>query len=152
MPYRYTNKAYRNTLIVLALVQVAVLVWILSQFFEPPWLTYTNQPFPVEKRLYKPGDAVPITVSRCNTSGESRAYLITVELLSIDHPQKNSRVATAITGEPAEVGCTVYVNRNNYLPLGTSPGHYRFRGQAWIEGRINGRWIEWKSQPFRVTK
>jgi len=50
-------------LLVLFMSMLSYLIW-----FEPPWLVYTNSPFPLEKMQLKRGEPMVFRVERCSTA------------------------------------------------------------------------------------
>ena len=114
--------------------------------FEPPWLTYTNSPFPVLNSPVRPGTAVQMMVGRCSSANVTRVYALSRALVC----GKASLLLPAglVSIEP---GCTSVVSAVNIVPLGAPPGRCYLHGFGEIQGVVHTNSVEWKSQPFDVV-
>src|SRR6266403_5467736 len=63
-----------RTLAVLCVFILMLFIW--SKYFEEPYLTFQNLPFPVLAKAY-PGRVVPLAIERCNLSHWKRTYVTT---------------------------------------------------------------------------
>lgn len=132
-----------------ALLVGGIAGWLAWLWFEPPWLTYTNVPFPARVIQVRAGEVVPVTVARCSTATEPRAYDVTRQLERQDQPAQPVLLPLArVTADP---GCVTATSRLHAVPPGTPPGIYRLTGRALIEGSLHSHVVPWHSQPFEVV-
>ena len=130
---------------VLSAVFVSMLMYLV--FFEPPWLTYTNLPFPVLNSPVKAGSSIRLTVSRCSTASVTRIYAVSRVLVDKDGKQLLLPAGLA-TIDP---GCLDAVSASNVVPIDTPPGTYTLHGYGEIQGVVRTSSVRWESQPFEVT-
>jgi hypothetical protein len=134
----------------MVMVQLGVVGLLIALWFEAPWLSYENLPFPVlNEHALHVGDEIPLEVTRCNRSGESRSYLITRTFVNAQQP--DDVVMLQSTTLPIRAGCTTNTSRANKVPEGTKPGFYRIVGKAQVDSTLRTRWIDWSSMPFEVV-
>jgi hypothetical protein len=132
---------------VLLLALLVLSAFLFGANLEKPYLRYGNVPFPVITGTVKPGQAVQLTVERCNDSDAPRGYLVTHQLRNVD---TGAIVVLPDAWIEAPAGCTTSVSLLNIVPIGTPPGSYEARGRAIIEGRFGMHQVLWQSQPFAV--
>lgn len=117
-------------------------------FFERPFLTYSNVPFPVTQPVIHPGDVVPLEVVRCNASNVTRTYTVSHTLESVPAGRNVVLPASPVTLPP---GCTTALSLANELPANVPPGQYRLFGIAEVRGVLMVHYVEWYSKTFTVT-
>lgn len=131
----------------LALVIAGLVIW--GMFFERPYLTYQNLPFPPELQRVKPGQVMPLTVIRCSSASTIKSYLITHELERLDVATPN----VLMKSEPTSIkpGCHQSTSLINLVPIATPPGTYRVVGVAVVDGLFHTFPVPWHSQSFEVA-
>jgi hypothetical protein len=132
---------------VLFLVVLVLGAFLFGANLEKPYLRYGNVPFPAVTGIVRPGQAVQLTVERCNDNDSPRGYLVTHQLRNVD---TSAIVVLPDAWVEAPPGCTTSVSLLNIVPIGTPPGTYEARGRAIIEGRFGVHQVVWQSQPFAV--
>lgn len=128
------------------IVMIATASASLALLFEPPWLVYTNLPFPVLNSPVKAGNVVVIQVSRCSTARSTQIYTVSHALRGPGLP-----IILPATTVPIDPGCGSRVVATNKIPEGTPPGQYRLIGYGEIQGIIRSHSVQWHSQYFEVT-
>ena len=118
-------------------------------FFEPPWLVYSNLPFPVLNNPVRAGEAVELKVSRCSSDTHTRLYAISHKLVPSDGGDVTILRATESSIEP---GCNTLKSSINVVPLDAKPGKYVVTGYGEIQGIIRSSSIAWRSEEFEVVK
>jgi hypothetical protein len=144
-------RAYRSLqgMVILMVVLVCgIVVWAL--WFERPFLSYKNLPFPTEMAVVRPGDVIPLRVARCNSSDTVRFYGITHELISLDRLNEPSSILRHET-VALSPGCEESISRLNVIPPATQPGRYMARGIGIAQGMMRTFSVPWYSQPFEVV-
>lgn len=135
-----------GTLICFALT-VAWYGWL-----EPSWLTYRAMPFAPLVEQVVAGEAIPLRVIRCNSSGEEKSYLISHRLVRLDKPAGGQPDVILTPGlVDLDPGCKDEVSKANVPPKDTLPGIYFVRGRAKTEGLWRSIYVPWSSRPFRVV-
>ena len=119
-------------------------------FFEEPWLSYKNRPFPILHPTVRAGEVIPMRVIRCNSTARRRTYGFSHSLVRDDQP-----TVLPIQMPPAEVfidsGCHDADSLANVIPVNTPPGRYHVIGLATIQ-MISGPYsVEFDSQSFEVV-
>jgi hypothetical protein len=118
---------------------------------EQPWLSYTQLPFRVISRQVKTGEAVMMSVLRCNSDTKTRVYMVSHILMPEDrahlHPIMLPATATSIAP-----GCSEILSTVNVVPPGAAPGRYHVEGFAEINGTIKTFSIGWSSETFNVVQ
>lgn len=117
-------------------------------FFEKPFLTYKNIPFPPQMIQVYPGEIIPFHEERCNSDDKPRNYDSTHSLLNIDTHEPLLLPDVKIMIQP---GCTTAVSLLNRVPPETPPGKYVVFGTAEVHGTIRDFYIEWRTQEFEVV-
>ena len=125
----------------------AIVVWL--SLFDGPWLTYPILPLPVLMKSVHAGEAIPLSVLRCNSGEATRTYIISHSLVSIDGSQLEV-VLPPLTAS-AKRGCSTVESRVNIVPAGTPPGTYRIEGITEINGAVRNFSLPWMSEPFEVV-
>ena len=122
-------------------------MWLL--FFEPPWLTYPVQPFPIPIKSVQQGDVIPMRVVRCNNSGVRRNYSIARSIVDV-----NTNTAYALPDFLTWIdpGCQNTVSVAHRIPVTLPPGNYRVIGISEIHGALRSTHVEWRSEPFAVEE
>lgn len=118
-------------------------------WFQEPYLTYKNLPFPPTLQTVKPGQVMPLTVVRCSSASTIKSYTITHELRNEDGRSPAVIMpATLVTVAP---GCAQTTSLVNLVPAATPPGRYRIVGVAIVEGALRSIPVPWSSQAFEVA-
>ena len=130
-----------------ACLAVALCIGGYYVFFEPPFLTYPNLPFPVLTPKVKHGDAVQLDVRRCNSDTKTRVY-------GLAHSLVGETVTILLPAMPTSLppGCAQAVSVINVVPQGTPPGTYHIEGYAEVQGTLRTYSIPWRSAPFEVVE
>lgn len=125
-----------------------LILWAL--YFEKPFLSYVNLPFPVRLAQVKAGEVIPLTVRRCNSSDVIRFYDVTHEIRSLSDPSRPPRILTSERVSIAP-GCTEGVSLINMVPKNSPPGRYVVTGLGIVQGTARTFAVPWYSQPFEVV-
>ena len=143
-----TAAMFQKPMAMAAAVLMAVFVSMLMYlvFFEPPWLSYTNEPFPVLNSPVKGGDPVQMVVERCSEAKVTRIYAVSRTLVG-----SHTSIILPASLAAIDPGCTSVVSAVNVVPIGTPPGTYTLRGYGEIQGIVRTSSIRWVSQPFEVA-
>lgn len=123
-------------------------VW--AMYFESPYLTYTNIPFPqVAPALIVPGSNVSMLISRCGTNDKQIMYSSTQFAIN-----EETLVIIAFPVIPLVIlpGCQTDKNLVSKLPYDIPAGKYHFYGVTTITGGFINHDIPWTSQTFEVTE
>lgn len=123
----------------------------LALWFQPPYLTYENLPFPPHLKAVRAGEVMPLTVRRCNSSGTLQAYLVTHELDSLSNPAMAAIVMPALP-TAIKPGCETVTSLINLVPAATPPGRYRIVGTGITQGALRSHVVPWHSEPFDVVE
>ena len=130
-----------GTLTVLFVVVLAYLV-----FLEPPWLSYTNTPFPVLNSPVRAGTAVQMLAGRCNSARVTRTYALSRTLKC-----KGYEIILPAGLVAIDPGCITVVSAVNVIPLGAPAGTCALHGYGEIRGVIRTISVAWESAPFEVA-
>ena len=130
---------------ILIVACAGILGWAL--FFEKPFLYYQNLPFPAPQTV-RAGEAVSLSVERCNSDTVSRAYNTTHGVRSVEtgHAVLLPDVSASI-----EPGCQRDTSKVNVIPKDTPPGKYTVFGVAQVAGLLRHFEIPWYSEQFEVV-
>lgn len=140
-----TFNALLGAFAALACIAVGSFVW--STYFERPYLHYQNLPFPVLATV-RAGDAVQLSVERCNSHAVKRTYDTTHTLTNLDTRRDDILPNVTVDIKP---GCHRGVSKINLIPANTVPGYYLVSGVAAVDGMFVKHKIAWYSEPFEVT-
>lgn len=136
----------------ISVVGFAVMVaWYV--FLEPSWLSYpAGSVFDPVRETFKPGDVVPLKVTRCNSSDEPEIYLIGARLIRLDQPANDPSPPVVLPGAPVLIvpGCLDEISKATTLPADTKPGVYFIQGLARTEGHVRSTSQAWSSRKFTV--
>ena len=134
------------------LISLCVLIFITSGFYvlfiEKSYLSYPSLPFPVRASALRPGDVIPMDISRCNSDKVDHSYSVARALREV----KTNRI---VPMEPIysmiPVGCmTASPSKVHKVPLDTEPGRYEFYGGAVTHGIVRTFDVNFRSQQFDV--
>lgn len=117
-------------------------------FFEEPYLSYENLPFPPLTPIVIAGDVVPLQVQRCNRSDNPKTYEIEHSLKDVE---RNTTIVLPSLVVQIEPGCHKSVSLINLVPAETPSGRYRVVGLAKIQGFLRPHLVEWYSGEFVVV-
>ncbi len=131
--------------LVLMFLTLGILAWLI--FFEPPWLVYSNLPFPVRTPVVHPGSPILMDVSRCSSATQTRVYIVSHRLINV---RDNTVYILPATTASIEPGCNTVVSSVNIVPKGAPPGRYRVSGFGEIQGIIRTSLVSWQSEDFDV--
>lgn len=131
------------------LIMSAAGLYVWANHFEQPYLYYQNLPFPAMASA-KPGEAVPLSVERCNRTGITQSYNTTHALKPIK-PQGSSIILPSVKVEIAP-GCHRSISKINVIPPNTKPGVYSVSGIAEVRGMFRRHEVPWYSEPFEVIE
>jgi hypothetical protein len=129
-----------------SLIIVAGALYMYATHIEQPYLYYQNLPFPTEMRVVA-GEAVPLSVERCNRTSTAKSYSTTHILTDAATKQPTILPNVQVSIEP---GCHRSLSKINVIPADTKPGHYTVSGIATVEGTFGWHRIAWYSEPFEV--
>ena len=119
-------------------------------FFERPWLSYKNNPFPPTVQNIRAGETIPMLVIRCSSSNIPRTYRFSHSLMNDSSPTALPVVLpdSVVSIEP---GCHEAISAANRVPKGTAPGIYHILGLVEIQMTLGTAFVEFYSQPFEVV-
>lgn len=134
------------------LISVCVLVFITCGFYalflEKSYLSYPNAPFPVQVTTLRPGDVIPLVISRCNADRIDHSYSVARALREV---KTNRIVPMDPIYSMIPVGChTASPSRIHKVPLDTEPGRYEFFGGAVTHGIVRTFDVIFRSEQFDV--
>lgn len=138
---------------VVASMVVVVAIFMYMLFFQTPYLTYENLPFPTVIEQVAPGEVMPIQIARCNSDHVLHNYTTTRAIERVD-PDKHGD-PDYIMLPPSHVnivpGCTTSISLLNRMPEHVPPGKYRLLGVAEVETPFRTHLVKWYSQTFQVV-
>lgn len=123
---------------------------IYSSYFEKPFLSYKNLPFPVTPEAVVPGQQISFVVVRCNSSHEIQQLVSTRALVSEDSIMK--AVAFDYIFLNIAPGCTPPTPLTATIPLGTAPGFYRLAGKSKVKGLAADHEVSWNTARIQVVE
>lgn len=129
-----------------ALIIIAGALYMYSAHIEQPYLYYQNLPFPADITVLA-GEAVELSVERCNRTAKVRTYRTTHALIDVDSRQSVLLPNVEVSIEP---GCHRSASRINVVPPDTKSGRYFVAGVATVEGAFVTHRVAWYSEPFDV--
>lgn len=133
--------------ITVLMMAVVVSVMYFFMFFDVPFLTYENLPFPANLKVVEAGRPMPLTVRRCNKSRAPRTYFTTHSLEDMDrHVYWLLPSVQVYIG----VGCATSTSLLNRIPSEVPSGTYRLVGIAEVRGVLRTHAVDWYSEPFKV--
>jgi len=136
-----------GTAAVLSVTALALLVY--GCWIEKPHIRYEGVPFAVGPGPFRPGQVIPMQVTRCNDTKTDGVY-------TVAHALKNVTTGAVYVMEPRvtviQPGCKTVTSLINVVPPGTPPGRYFLTGSALASGSLRSWIVPWHSQPFEVTQ
>ncbi len=138
----------------LAIVMVAVMFSIVGTlyfflFFDKPFLSYKNLPFPPVVQHVAPGEIVALTVHRCNSKDRPQTYTTTHTLVNVHTNQFWILPNVTVAIQP---GCILGTSLVNRVPEGAPPGLYKLFGMAEVPGVFRQHHVEWYTASFFVKE
>ena len=130
-----------------ALAAVLTGIYVYSAYVEKSWLRYTNTPFPVGSKKYRPGDLVETKIMRCSAINQPRQYHSSHELQCDGDPVRTLPTVD-FTAAP---GCTPVDAQINIAPETDKPKSCYFFGTTTVKGLIADHLVEWRTQKFDVV-
>lgn len=118
-----------------------------AKWFKAPWLRYQNLPFPTMAETIRPGEAMPLSVERCNDTNSTQTYSTTHTLVNADTGGTELMPDVILSIEP---GCHRTTSRINKSSLKIPPGQYYVKGDALIDGTFDIQKVRWYSEIFRI--
>ena len=117
-------------------------------FFEPPFLSYRELPFPTKFPAVRRGEVMPILVTRCSTADSTRTYGIAHKFVPVGW----DGVEVTMKAEFASIepGCGPTWSEINQTSKTMQPGTYRIVGVSDAKGTVRNYAVEWWSVPFEV--
>lgn len=144
---RHSPWPMRIAIVFLALLSCLVSTIFYYQFFEEPYLSYKNVPLPTRMDQVYPGEVIPMTVERCNTSGEMKVYKTTHTLHEVE---KNLYYVLRDETVAVPDGCTTAISNINVVPKDIPAGRYIVFGTSEIHGKLRTHFVDWYSTAFFV--
>ena len=134
-------------LIVLVMILLSGMIfYVVTDYFEESPLSYGPLPFPVQTPVVKPGGTVLVDIRRCNSDVETRYYVVTRKLKSVDGHRD---IALPSYSQSMDPGCETLTGLPVAIPS-YACGRYVDTGISYIEGRRKHFAIAWASEPFEV--
>lgn len=121
-------------------------VWVL--YFEVPYITYTNLPFPqATTSTYLAGQMTNVVISKCNMNTERVFYTSSSSLIN---DTTNEIVEFPKLPLVAAPGCQTDNAIFMRIPVNTKPGTYHFYGVTSSPGAYATHKVKWEAKPFTV--
>ena len=136
-----------------AVAMIGILVTIIFYylFFEKPYLSYTNVPFPALQSVVHPGEAMPIHVARCNSDNVPHVYEITRSLERVNQKgEARDYILLPDLRVQIKPGCSDADAQLHIIPAMTPSGTWRLVGLSEVHGVLVRHMVEWYSVPFRI--
>lgn len=128
---------------------LSLVTGLYAAWFEKPYLSYPDLPFPAAIQFARAGQVVPLKVMRCNSDNVSHNYLTTHAIKDVDTNTHTILPEVLVSIAP---GCTTSESKINFVPLGTTPGRKMFVGMVEIHGWFRTYNVDWHSDIFEVTQ
>lgn len=121
-------------------------IWV--YYFESPYITYKNEPFPHSNAvIYEPGAPISVVIVKCNSSA---AYIFYSSTSTMINEATGAVVVFPRTPLVATPGCQTEVATDMLIPRDTLDGRYHFFGVTTVSGGFASHKIAWKTEPFTV--
>ena len=135
-------------LLILFVSMLSYLVW-----FEKPWLSYPNDPFPPEKMQLKRGDPIVLKVERCSTATVNRSYGLS-RRLECNETSTGALKTIAIAPGTKDMapGCYAIISKDLLVPQETPIGWCRLYSVAETQGVVRSHSVESESKLFEVIE
>jgi hypothetical protein len=143
------HKAQYAALLSVSMMFATVGILFYFWFFEAPYLTFKNIPFPPVVTEAHPGDIIPLSIERCSSASKTKNYSTSHSLINVE---TNVNILLPDVRILIEPGCTSAVSLINRIPPETPPGKYIVIGTADISGTLREYHLDWRSQEFRVLQ
>jgi hypothetical protein len=121
-------------------------IWVL--YFEVPYITYINLPFPhIDPAVYVAGELTRVTIEKCNMSKDRVFYTSSSSMVNdktneiVDFPK-----IPLVSAPGCQANSAIYMR----IPATTKPGSYHFYGTTSAPGTYATHQIKWETQPFTV--
>lgn len=131
-----------------ALLFVGLVVAAVLFATDTPALYYLNTPFPLERRVLRPGDAVTAYAERCNRFGHSVPYHYARKLVALGGAVRANVLEEGQTFAPP--GCVRAWVPLLTVPATTAPGLYRLEAINVVNGQWRAFEVSWASEAFSV--
>lgn len=117
-------------------------------FLDKSYLSYPKVPFPVQVSTLRPGDSIPMEITRCNADKIDHSYSVARALREVN---TNRIIPLDPIYSMIPTGChTAMPSRVHKVPLETEPGRYEFYGGAITHGVIRTFDVIFRSEQFDV--
>lgn len=133
-----------NTICIIIIIELG----IYFAFFQPPWLSYTNSPFPVLNdggKVHR-GEDIRLLVARCSSSSTRRIFPIARRLVGPGNP-----IIVKSDSVPIEPGCQQVESRVTAASADAPLGFYSLEGYSEAAGPLRTTIVPWRSQQFEVV-
>lgn len=144
------RKLFTFLMIVTAMFFSGLMMWGSYYIFAPPWLTYEGA-IRVLVPSVRPGQAVPIRVTRCNIRGERGEYDVDRWLVPTSGTPGVVVTLQPSLGISIEPGCRTDDAALSVIPEKTAPGRYFITGTARLRSALIFNTVYWATEPFEVT-
>lgn len=117
-------------------------------FGEKSYLSYPVKPFPVAPGILRPGDIIPMKITRCNADNTAHSYQVARGMQEVTTGRlipMESIYSLLLTG--CKTADPTLAHR---IPLGTAPSRYRFYGGSVTHGILRTYEVTFESEPFDV--
>jgi len=132
----------------LFIISATALALVYIFFIEKPTVRYMNLPFPVLKKQFYAGEALPLKITRCSDAEERRVVTSSRYLENLGDDQEVLVLEMIAAIVPP--GCVTQIVKIHRVPDATLPGQYRLIGSANVPGMIRDFRVDWYSAPFDV--
>ena len=139
-----------NFWVPLILFTASCLFAMYAAFFEVSYLDYPVQPFPIIVQPIKPGDVIPMWVTRCNSSDSVKTYKITHIIKNISTGKAYLLPDVEVTIEASR--CVTETSLIHIAPKSLENGLYQVFGEAHTNGIIRKFHVKYWSGIFEVKK
>lgn len=127
---------------------MCLVAFVYLRWYETPYLSYENLPFPTEKPEVRHGEIVSIVVKRCNSSSETRSYMLVHELRRVGSEQEFIALPSMMVA--IKPGCETAISSLRRIPLDAQLGQYVITGVAVVDGTLRTHNVPFESLPFEV--
>jgi hypothetical protein len=143
-----TNWGLCFACVVLSVLGIVFSTGIFFLFFDKPYLTYKNLPFPAITQVVHAGDVVILDIIRCNADKQTHVYNTTHSLVEV---KKEVYTILPDVRVKLEHGCTQGKSEVNRTPINLPAGRYKVIGTAEVPGLLRMHQVDWFSQEFDVV-
>lgn len=136
------------TMMISLCVMILILCGFYVLFIEKSYLSYPKIPFPVQVAALRPGDSIPMEITRCNSDKTSHSYSVARALREVN---TNRIIPMDPFYSMVPAGClSAMPSMVHKVPLETRPGRYEFYGGAETHGIVRTFDVIFRSEQFDV--